>query len=100
MCSNYATERRPWSLAARLALWYGASTFLLLLAVDGYLFWAMQTSLNRDDDHDMAERVAMAHRLLTERPQALTLVQDLVQWKSPEALFEPIFIRVLDDGGR
>src|SRR5438552_2382055 len=100
MSSSNATERRPWSLAARLALWYGASTFLLLLAVEGYLFWAMESSLNRDEDHDMAERVAMVQRLLAEWPQDLTLLQDLAQWKSPEAVFDPIFIRVLDDGGR
>src|SRR5437762_11047234 len=96
MSSNPATDSR-WSLAGRLAVWYSASTFLLLLAVEGFLFWEMQASLNRDDDQDMAERASMIQRVLTDRPRDTEMLQSLAQWKSPETFFEPIFIRVTDN---
>src|SRR5881397_774696 len=98
MSSNHATEP-GWSLAGRLAIWYAASTFLLLLAVEGFLFWELQSSLNRDDDGDMAERVSMIRRVLTDRPQDTEMLQSLMQWKSPGTFLEPIFVRVTDSAG-
>ena len=50
MSSNPAPERRPWSLAARLTVWYAAVTFALVLAATGYLFWALARNMDREDD--------------------------------------------------
>src|SRR5438445_13817397 len=60
--------RRPWSLAARLTVWYAGSAFLLILGATGFLYWALLTNLDREDDEFLADRVRVLRALLRDRP--------------------------------
>lgn len=59
---------RPWSLAARLTLWYAGSAFLLVLVATGYLYWALVRQLDREDDQFLADKVAAVRAVLDARP--------------------------------
>lgn len=59
---------RPWSLAARLTLWYAASAFLLVLVATGYLYWALARQLDREDDQFLADKVTAVRAVLDARP--------------------------------
>lgn len=56
--------RRPWSLAARLSAWHIASTFALLAAATGFLYWALVRGFEREDDHHLAEKLNVLGALL------------------------------------
>src|SRR5947209_19269850 len=59
---------RPWSLAARLTAYYAASAFALVLLATGYLYWAMVTNVDREDDQLLADRVQAALSRQQARP--------------------------------
>src|SRR5690349_12456934 len=64
---------RPWSLAARLTLWYAASSFVLLASSAGFLYGALVYSLESEDDQFMAEKVELVRRLLGRAGQPVVL---------------------------
>jgi len=45
------------SLAARLTLWYTASAFLLIFLVTVFLYWVLNSNLDREDDQYLADKV-------------------------------------------
>ena len=47
--------RRPWSIAARLALWYTAATFVLVAGATGWLYFVLVTNVDREDDQFLVE---------------------------------------------
>jgi len=46
-----ARPLKGWSLATRLTLWYAASSFVLIAASTGFLYWALVHKLEAEDDH-------------------------------------------------
>ncbi len=65
---NAPAPRPPrWSLAARLTLWYAASSFVLLAASTGFLYWSLNHRLELEDDQFMAEKVKFVRALLRDR---------------------------------
>jgi two-component system heavy metal sensor histidine kinase CusS len=92
--------RAGWSLATRLTLWYAGSAFLLILGATGFLYWALITNLDREDDEFLADRVRVLKALLRDRPGDETALRQAVgteQAARPEA---QILVRILDRGGR
>jgi two-component system heavy metal sensor histidine kinase CusS len=99
-----ATERpvprRAWSLAARLTLWYAGSSFLLIAGATGFLYWAFLTSLDREDDQLLAEKIHILRRVLRDRPESLTALSQEVEWQRVGRQHLTIWVRVLDRDGR
>lgn len=98
MSSNSAPrpERRPWSLALRLALWYSASAFALVLAVSAWQYLALVRHLEREDDEWLAEKTAGVKRLLETRPDDRSaLLNELAS--GVERSRERMFVRVESD---
>src|SRR5262245_57374487 len=62
-----APSRKGWSLATRLTLWYAASSFVLIAASTGFLYWALVHKLEAEDDQFMAEKVEIVGALLRHR---------------------------------
>src|SRR4051794_7909431 len=57
----------PWSLATRLTLWYATSSFVLIAASTGFLYWSLIQKLESEDDQFMAEKVQIVRLLLRNR---------------------------------
>jgi two-component system heavy metal sensor histidine kinase CusS len=97
MSSKTGAEPRPWSLALRLALWYAASAFALVLLATGYLYWALVGQLVEEDDEWLAGKVAEVRRA-TETRTGDTDLRHLVEAGGGRAA-ERILVRVDDSRG-
>jgi two-component system heavy metal sensor histidine kinase CusS len=75
MSSKSAPEPRPgrraWSLAARLTAWYTLSAFALVLGATGFLYWALATNLDREDDEGLADEARLLGAALRRQPADL-----------------------------
>jgi two-component system heavy metal sensor histidine kinase CusS len=60
-------SKHPRSLALRLSLWYAASSFLLLGAGTGFLYWELVQSSNAEDDQYIAEKANTLRKLIRGR---------------------------------
>ncbi len=92
-------QRRPWSLAARLTAWYAASAFLILLAATGVLYWALDASLDRDDDGTLADRVLALRVALRHQPADADSLRREAEatWVGPR--FNQFHTRILGENG-
>ena len=59
---------RRWSLAVRLTVWYSLSAFVLVVGATSFLYWALTTNLDREDDELLLDKVAMFRDMLREHP--------------------------------
>jgi two-component system heavy metal sensor histidine kinase CusS len=97
-----ASPRRPrtWSLAARLTVWYAGSAFALVLAATGFLYWASVSTLDREDDQLLGDRVRALRTVMRNRPGSTAALRQEVEeeWEAHERT--RIHMRVLDEGGQ
>ncbi|MFN8006816.1 MAG: heavy metal sensor histidine kinase [Terriglobia bacterium] len=89
---------RPWSLAARLTLWYAASAFALVLLATGFLYWGLVTNLDREDDQILVDTIQALRTLLRDRPgDAAALKQEAeLEWAAHR--FVQIYVRIQEKG--
>src|SRR5262245_407315 len=96
-----ATARLPrWSLAARLTAWYAGSAFVLILAAICFLYWALVTTLEREDDHFLADKARVLLAIVREAPDD---TRELKQEIDRESLPRPagqLYLRILDASGK
>jgi two-component system heavy metal sensor histidine kinase CusS len=59
--------KHPRSLALRLSVWYAGSSFLLLAAGTGFLYWELVESSNAEDDQYIAEKANTLRKLISGR---------------------------------
>ena len=82
MASNNVLRRTtPWSLAARLTAWYAGTTFLLILAATGFLYWALLTNLDREDDEFLTDKVHILRTFMRDRPHDATPLRQEAEWE-------------------
>jgi two-component system heavy metal sensor histidine kinase CusS len=94
-----ATARRPWSLAVRLAVGYGAAAFTLLLIATAYSYWALADTLDREDVSFLREEVGEVHMILNSKPDGLGALREHFHREIEAHLATPLFLRVLDGSG-
>ncbi len=92
--------RRPWSLAARLTAWYTAAAFALILAATGFLYWALTTNLDREDDEGLADEAGILGAVLREQPGDVGALRREAERASAARLYAPLYVRVLGADGR
>ncbi len=94
--TNCPTRR---SLALRLTCWYAAMSFVVVLSVAGYSYWALIDNLDREDDQLLADRMQEVSRDLARGSEHLDeLRARLAQTASaPSGL--PILVRVTSASG-
>jgi two-component system heavy metal sensor histidine kinase CusS len=63
-----AESRRRWSLAARLTAWYTGSAFVLTLSAIGFLYWALVSTLEREDDQFLTDKARVIAGVLRDAP--------------------------------
>ena len=92
--------RSSWSLAARLTAWNAGSAFALILAATGFLYWALARSLDREDDHHLADRVRVLRDVLDQRPDDVAVVKEEIEGTGATRQHTKVFVRLLDADGR
>ena len=90
---------RPLSLAARLTAWYGISAFVLIASATAFLYWALVTNLDREDDEFLADKIHILRSLLRDRPNDTRMLQEEVQWEPAARQYGQVFVRILDSSG-
>src|SRR5262245_60518600 len=89
-------RRRTWSLAGRFTAWYALVSFLLILAATAYLYWALVASLDREDDHFLADQALPLVNLLQEHADRKILRRQIeLAW--PARPDPNVYMRILDD---
>lgn len=90
---------RRWSLAARLTAWYTASTFVLILAAVGFLYWALVATLEHEDDQFLLDKASMVLAILREAPADLHELRAEIERESGTQGIARLYLRVLDASG-
>jgi two-component system heavy metal sensor histidine kinase CusS len=95
-----SVPRSPWSLGARLTLWYALSAFGLVLAAVSILYWGLVKGLETEDNQALEERIQVVRALLQDtRGDASQLRWEVEsEWESVE--HPQSYIRVSDESGR
>jgi two-component system, OmpR family, heavy metal sensor histidine kinase CusS len=99
MSSNPVPEPARWSLAARLATWYAGASFLLVLGTMGFLYWALTSSLEREDDEFLADKIEGFRQLLREGADEPGFLRREVEWEGRSRQFGQVYVRILDGRG-
>ena len=93
-------KNQPWSLAARLTLWFFVTSFTLILVATGYLYLALAKNLDREDDHFLTDRVRGVLALIRERPTDQEAIQKQVVWSGAAHPESVIYLRVIREDGQ
>ena len=93
-------KKGPWSLAARLTLWFFVTSFTLILVATGYLYLALAKNLDREDDHFLTDRVRGVLALIRERPTDQEAIQKQVVWSGAAHPESVIYLRVIREDGQ
>jgi len=88
------------SLAARLTLWYTASAFLLIFLVTVFLYWVLNSNLDREDDEFLANKIHILSTILRDKPDDLAALKQEVVWESTAPPLVQVYVRILDRDGK
>jgi two-component system heavy metal sensor histidine kinase CusS len=88
-----------WSLAARLTAWYAGSAFVLILAAICFLYWALVATLDREDDHFLADKARILLTIMRDRPNDDRELREEVERESSGHSAGQLYMRVLDSSG-
>jgi hypothetical protein len=91
---------RPWTIAARLALWYTEATFVLVAIATGLLYWVLVTNVGREDDQFLVDTAQIMRALIRERPTDIAALEQEVDWEGTARRYARVYVRVLDEQGR
>ena len=98
--ASTADRRTPWSIAARLALWYTGATFVLVAVATGLLYWVLVANVDREDDQFLVDTAQIMRGLIRERPTDVAALQQEVTWEGTARRYARVYVRVLDEDGR
>src|SRR5262249_23451556 len=88
-----------WSLAGRLTAWYTGAAFVLILGATLFLYETLVSSLEREDDEFLQEKVRVFQVLLRERPGDTAALAHEVEWESVDRPSGQVYVRVLGPDG-
>ncbi len=95
---NPCLDRRGWSLAWRLTVWYAAFSFCGVLCATVILYFALTRNLTRENDRFLADRVHVLKALLQDRPQDEDEIKFELDWPARQPV--PLYTRIVaGDGG-
>lgn len=92
----FRAQRRSWSVATRLTIWYAISAFSLIVVATGLLYWVLIRSLDRADDRLLADKARVIGAMLLHRPNDAAAIRQEVEeaWKARQDT--QVYVRVLD----
>jgi two-component system heavy metal sensor histidine kinase CusS len=99
---NGARARGPakWSLATRLTAWYAGSSFTLIVAATGLLYWALVGNLNREDDQLLGDQVRVMRATLLRLRGDVTALRSEVEQEWQARQFTRVHTRIIDADGQ
>lgn len=100
MSSKTAGDRRAWSLATRLTVWYSASAFVLVLAATGALYGALAASLDRQADQALGDEVRVLRAALERQPGDASAIRWEAEEEGQARKHTQLFVRVTDGAGK
>lgn len=93
-----ADRPRVWSVQRRFTALYAGSTAVLLLLVVGFLYWALERSLDARDHALVVSKAQVLQLLLREQPDATDVLASEVSHEATEGPLR-YFLRILDEEG-
>jgi two-component system heavy metal sensor histidine kinase CusS len=84
------------SLSKRLTLYYGISAFVILLISSLYLYWFLNSTINRQDEEIITDRLRTIRLLLAEDANHKQEIKDRIENEWTKRKFEHIYVRILD----
>lgn len=90
----------PWSLAVRLTAWYAGSSFVLILAATGFLYWVLASNLDREDDEFLADKVRILRALLRDRPGDAVALKQEMEWEWNVSEHARFAMRIVNEDGQ
>ena len=97
--SSAGAATRSWSLAARLTLWYAASTFTLIAIATGLLYWVLVRNVNRAEDQFLVDMIQILREILLDRPNDFVSLRQEVEMEGAARQYTRLFMRVVDQQG-
>lgn len=97
--SRMRPAEKPWSLATRLTAWYAVSAFTLLLVATGFLYWALATNFDREDDEMLEDEIYILRKLLRDQPENISEIQEEAEGEWDARQYVRIYIRILNKDG-
>ncbi len=92
-------EPKPLSLALMLAVWYTASSFLIVAVVTGLLYFGLATNVKRLSEQIMADELDVCRALIQARSNDAHALREEVEIDSAVRRYQKFYIRVIDDNG-
>jgi two-component system heavy metal sensor histidine kinase CusS len=86
-------------LAVRLTVWYSLSAFVLVVGSTTFLYWALTTNLDREDDELLLDKVAMFRDMLREHPADSEEIKAEIARESGTRQNGQLYVRFLDASG-
>lgn len=97
---NSVAKNHTWSLAARLTLWFFYTSFTLILLATGYLYLALASNLDLEDDHLLTDRIKGVLALWKDLPINDEAIQKQVVWPDSAHTESAIYLRILREDGQ
>jgi two-component system heavy metal sensor histidine kinase CusS len=72
----------------------------LILAVTGFLYWALVTHLDHEDDQFLADKVHILRAFLREKPHDITPLKQEAEWEWAASQHAQFYVRILDANGQ
>jgi len=93
------SKPRSWSLAVRLTIWYSVSAFVLILGATIFLYWALTTNLDREDDQFLLDKIAVLRTILREKPNDFAALKSEIERESAARQYGQLYLRILNASG-
>ena len=98
--ANAAAGRRPYSLGAKLTLWYLLSTFVLIFATAALLYSGLRRSLSHEDDLFLGHLISVVREMIRQHPEDAAEVKWEIESEWAARDLTRVYVRLLDPNGR
>jgi two-component system heavy metal sensor histidine kinase CusS len=82
-------------LAGRLTFWYSLSAFALILGATAFLYWALITNLDREDDQLLMDKVHLFQAIIRDNPGDWAEVEREIDQESMARQYGQLYVRIL-----
>ena len=89
--------RRSWSIAARLTLLIGLSSFSLLLATGAFLYWNLANNLHRNTERFLEDKLYVVRAVIRDRPNDMAALDEETRIEGGARRYSRYYVRILND---
>ncbi len=93
---SQSSKRKAWSIKRRLAILYVVSAFGILLISTIFLYWVLESRLEKEDGQFLAAKINLLRVILAEEPNDPDVIREEVEWESAPFRLAKYYARILD----